>query len=44
MSELVENIQKGIDASSKTKGKDVVFLIGKTGSGKSTLVHFLNRV
>ena len=44
MSELVEKIKNGIDASFKTIGKDVEFLIGTTGAGKSTIVHFLSRV
>jgi len=37
-------IKNGIAASVKLAGKDVVFLFGKTGAGKSTMIHFLSGI
>ena len=41
---LVKSIEEGMRASVKTKGKDGIFILGKTGSGKSTMIHYLDGV
>ncbi|CAF3169178.1 unnamed protein product, partial [Rotaria sp. Silwood2] len=39
--ELSRLVQKANEAAQKTKGQDIIFLVGKTGAGKSTMIHFL---
>lgn len=34
----------GLKACVQTLERDVIFLLGKTGSGKSTMVHFLSGI
>ena len=41
---LVKSIEEGMRASVKTKGKDGIFILGNTGSGKSTMIHYLDGV
>jgi ABC-type Fe3+/spermidine/putrescine transport system ATPase subunit len=38
---LVDLIQKNQSVALHIKGKKVIFLLGPTGVGKTTLVHFL---
>lgn len=44
ISKLVNNIKNVLIASIKTKDKDAIFLIGKTGVGKSTMTHLLSGI
>ena len=43
ISNLTKLIKNVVEASKKVLGKDTVFLVGKTGVGKSTMVHYLSR-
>lgn len=44
LSELTKLIHDAVEASVKTNGKDIVFLSGGTGVGKSTMLHHLSGI
>lgn len=44
LSELTKLIHNAVEASVKTNGKDIVFLSGGTGVGKSTMLHHLSGI
>lgn len=41
---LVSLVKLGQIASLKISGRDIVLLLGKTGAGKSSLIHFLHGI
>jgi hypothetical protein len=44
ISKIAKYIEETTVASLKTEGKDIVMLMGKTGTGKSTFIHFLQEI
>jgi Fe-S cluster assembly ATPase SufC len=41
MNRLIRYIKKNNEASDSVKGQNIILLLGDTGTGKSTTIHFL---